>query len=99
MRKSDFLLKIMENYANLIEISLNVRLNDTVPPPTIAEINNNQIEESHDDKDFKKLFKSVEESIECKLLALDIVKSMSNYFARGKHLKVYTNNIFKGITK
>jgi hypothetical protein len=67
----------MENYGSLIESALSVCLDDK----TIDDNNNNN--EKSDltaDEDDKKVMKAFEESIECKILSLEIVKSISNYF-------------------
>ena len=83
VEKGEFLLNIMESYSCFIESSLSVCLDDN---RTKNDVNNNENDEAlveNDENDDKKKFKSFEESIECKLLALEIVKSISGFFSKG----------------
>jgi hypothetical protein len=82
VEKGEFLLNIMESYSSFIESSLSVCLDDN---RTKNDVNNNENDEAlveSDENDDKKKFKSFEESIECKLLALEIVKSISGFFSK-----------------
>ena len=80
LKKSEFLLNILNNYGGFIQSALGVCLDDA---RTGNDLNNNESEEftASNEADAKKVFKAFEESIECKMLALEIVKSISNYFS------------------
>ena len=81
-KKSEFLLSVLDTYGCFIESSLNVCLDDA---RTKNDVNNNESDELADENevDSKKVLKSFEESIECKILALEIIKSIAGYFSKG----------------
>ncbi len=91
--KGDTLLKLFEEYGGLLEYSLGVQLNVGKPEKdaTSPRDADNQMENSEEGNEQLRVFiKNLEEKIECKLLAIDILKLVYSHFSQeGKrHLKL-----------
>ena len=83
--KPEILSKLMQEYGNAIEFSINYQINS-------ASIKLNKTEESEtesDEKEYKNTVKSVEASIESKLLSIDIIKLILNFFIKEGNFKVF----------
>lgn len=98
MRKSEFILKILYDYGVFIEHSLNISLNDDdkkpaskpAPKPANPEENQEGLETENESPEAKSLMKLTENSIECKLLSLELIKTLTNYFIKGKSVALKT---------
>jgi hypothetical protein len=90
-KKSTFLLNIIREYSNLIVYALNIDLEE-------KKLNNGNAngeipENSEEDKSF---FKKFEKAIESKLISIDLLSSVSEYFIKGmqrKKLQIKFNNL------
>lgn len=86
LNKSEFLLKIFRDYANLIQYSLNLNLNESNikngnrPIQELMGDIECQNNDEESDEDTKAIIKSLEQSIESKILSIDLVTTISSYF-------------------
>lgn len=83
VEKGEFLLNIMDSYGCFIESSLSVCLDDNHGKHDVNNNENDELLVDNNENESKKTFKSFESSIECKLLALEIIKSISDFFSKG----------------
>lgn len=85
--KGDTLLKLFEEYGHLFEHALSVQLNVDRPQmkasPETSGLES-QMEESDDGSEelLKVFIKNLEEKVEYKLLTIDVIKLICNYFLK-----------------
>lgn len=77
---SDILSKLLQEYGSLIEYSLNYQLSSKNQEFDLNKATENENE-------YKIMVKSVEVAIECKMLSIDIIKSILNYFIKNGKLE------------
>ncbi len=91
-KKSVYLLNILREYSSLIVHALNIDLeeNSLNGKNLNGEISNNGEED-------KLFFKTFEKAIESKLISIDLISSISEYFIKGMRIK--TSSLILSITK
>jgi hypothetical protein len=89
-KKSVYLLNILQEFSNLLVDSLKIDLEEDKNPS--SKNNNDSSNMSDEDSEAKSYFKSFEKAIESKLVSIDLLYSISEYFMKGK-LRVLFSNI------
>ena len=83
VNKAQVLLKLVSQYGKLFEYSLNIDLSDPDQQPSrVKSTDLNEDEADEDSEDLKCFIKTIESGIECKLLAIDLIKLVLNYFIK-----------------
>lgn len=78
LNRNSLITNLMQEYGSLFESVLNNKINNSNDQFKLLEDSN----EDSDESDYKALLKSIEALIECKLLAIDMVKQILNYFTK-----------------
>jgi hypothetical protein len=83
VNKAQVLMKLVSEYGKLFEYSLNIDLCDPDQQPSrVKSTDLNEDEVDEDSEDLKCFIKTIESGIECKLLAIDLIKLVLNYFIK-----------------